>query len=157
MQFKDLIAPQAIIGDLESSTPNEALAEMVDALIAAGSISEDIRQGVLTALIEREGITSTGVGNGIAVPHAKHPAIKKMTGLFARSREGVDFAAIDDKPVHLFVLLLSNQDLIQQHLQSLAYVAKHLNEDIFRSFLLNARDEKEILELLEEADIKSGG
>ena len=157
MQFKDLISPQAIIGDLESSTPNEALAEMVDALIAAGSISEDIRQGVLTALIEREGITSTGVGNGIAVPHAKHPAIKKMTGLFARSREGVDFAAIDDKPVHLFVLLLSNQDLIQQHLQSLAYVAKHLNEDIFRSFLLNARDEKEILELLEEADIKSGG
>ena len=157
MQFKDLIAPQAIIGDLESSTPNEALAEMVDALIAAGSISEDIRQGVLTALIEREGITSTGVGNGIAVPHAKHPAIKKMTGLFARSREGVDFAAIDDKPVHLFVLLLSNQDLIQQHLQSLAYVAKHLNEDIFRSLLLNARDEKEILELLEEADIKSGG
>lgn len=157
MQFKDLIAPQAIIGDLESSTPNEALAEMVDALIAAGSISEDIRQGVLTALIERESITSTGVGNGIAVPHAKHPAIKKMTGLFARSREGVDFAAIDDKPVHLFVLLLSNQDLIQQHLQSLAYVAKHLNEDIFRSFLLSARDEREIIELLEEADNKSGG
>lgn len=157
MLFKDLIAPQNIIGSLESTTRNEVLAEMVDALIASGSIPEDIRQGVLSALIERENITSTGVGNGIAVPHAKHPAIKKMTGLFARSREGVQFSAIDDKPVHIFVMLLSNQDIIQQHLQSLAYVAKHLNEDIFRSFLLNARDEKEIVELLEEADMKSGG
>ncbi len=157
MLFKDLIAPQNIIGSLESNTRNEVLAEMVDALITSGSIPEDIRQGVLTALIERENITSTGVGNGIAVPHAKHPAIKKMTGLFARSREGVQFSAIDDKPVHIFVMLLSNQDIIQQHLQSLAYVAKHLNEDIFRSFLINARDDKEIAELLDEADMKAGG
>lgn len=156
MQFKDLIGPQNIIGNLESTAKNEVLAEMVDALIASGSIPEDIRQGVLTALIEREHITSTGVGSGIAVPHAKHPAIKKMTGLFARSKEGVNFGSIDDKPVHIFVVLLSNQDLIQQHLQSLAYVAKHLHEEIFRSFLINARDAKEIEKLLEEADQKSG-
>lgn len=152
MLFKDLIPAQNIVGNLVSSTKNEVLAEMLDALIAAGSLPADLRQGVLTALIEREEITSTGIGNGIAVPHAKHPAIKKMIGLFARSREGVDFGAIDGKPVHIFVMLLSSQELIQDHLQSLAYVAKNLNSEIFRSFLLNARDEKEITELMEEAD-----
>lgn len=156
MLFRDLIAPAAIIDNLTSTSKNQVLAEMVDGLIAAGEISEDIRQGVLTALIEREAITSTGVGNGIAIPHAKHPAIKKMTGMLARSREGIDFDSIDGKPVHLFVMLLSSQDLIQQHLQALAYVAKSMNKEIFRSFLVNARDAKEIEELLDEADAKSG-
>ncbi len=156
MFFRDLITLPAIIDNLTSTSKNEVLAEMVDGLIAAGEIPEDIRQGILTALIEREAITSTGVGNGIAIPHAKHPAIKKMIGMLARSREGVEFGSIDGKPVHLFVMLLSSQELIQQHLQSLAYVAKNLNKEIFRSFLINARDAKEISELLDEADGKAG-
>ena len=155
MLFKDIITAECIIPDLMSRTPNEALAEMVDALISAGELPADLRQGVLKGLIEREAITSTGVGKGIAIPHAKHPAIKKIVGFFARSKEGVDFGAIDGKPVHLFFMLLSNQDIIQQHLQALAYSAKHLNDEIFRRFLLSAKDEREIYKLLEEADSKT--
>ena len=152
--FKDLVSSDSIIGNLVSTTRNEVLAEMVDKLIKVGEIPADCRESILMALIEREEITSTGLGNGIAIPHAKHPTISKMTGLIARSKEGVEFDSLDGKPVNIFIMLLSSQELVQQHLYSLAYVAKHLNDEIFRSFILNARDEKEITELLDEADLK---
>ncbi len=154
MLFKDLLTNESIIGNLVSNSRNEVLAEMVDKLINIGEISADSRDALLSALIEREDITSTGLGQGIAIPHAKHPSINKMIGLIARSKEGVEFSSLDGKPVNIFVMLLSSQDLIQKHLESLAYVAKNLNDPIFRSFILNARDEKEIVALLEEADLK---
>jgi len=157
MQFRDFVVRNAILGDLVSTSKNEVLAEMVDALIAAGALVKDLRQGVLTALLDREKLGSTGISHGIAIPHAKHPGIKKLIGLFARSREGVQFDAIDGEPVHLFLLLLSNQEHAAQHLEALAHVSKHLREEIFCRFLLRARDEKEILELLEEADQKGPG
>lgn len=155
MLFRDFLTPASIIGDLVSTTRNEVLAEMVDYMIGASLIHKDIRQGILTALIEREDITSTGIGNGLAVPHGKHPAIKKLTGLIARSRGGVDFRAIDNKPVHLFVMLLSNQELVNQHLYALTHVATSFKRAETTSFIFNARDEKEIWKLLEEADQKA--
>ena len=154
MLFKDLFTNESVIGNLVSNSRNEVLAEMLDKLIRVGEIPADCRDAILTALIEREEITSTGLGQGIAIPHAKHPTINKMIGLIARSKEGVEFNSLDGKPVNIFVMLLSSQDLIQKHLESLAYVAKNLNDPIFRSFILNARDEKEIVALLEEADLK---
>ncbi len=155
MQFRDFISPQAILGDLVSLTKPEAIAEMVDAMITAEIITPELRQGVLTALLDRETLGSTGIGGGIAIPHAKHPAVKKLVGLFARSREGVVFDALDGEPVHIFFLLLSNQECAGQHLEALAYVSKNLRSDIFRRFLLRARDRKEIEELMEEADQNS--
>ncbi len=152
MNFRDFIVRDAIVGDLVSSGKNEAIAEMTDALIKARAISQDLRQGVLTALLNREKLGSTGIGKGLAIPHAKHPGIKGLVGVFARSREGVMFDAVDGEPVHLFFLLLSNQEHSGQHLEALATVSKRMREDIFRSFLLAARDENEILELLDEAD-----
>jgi mannitol/fructose-specific phosphotransferase system IIA component (Ntr-type) len=155
MQFRDFIVRTAIIDDLESTTKNEAIAEMVDALIKSQTISEDMRQGVMTALLDREKLGSTGIGQGIAIPHAKHPGIKKLVGLFARSREGVNFEAIDGEPAHLFFLLLSNQECAGKHLEALAYVSGNLRDEIFRRFIQKARDAKEIIELMEEADQKS--
>lgn len=154
MQFRDFINKACIRGDLVSSTKAEVIAEMLDTLIAENQISQDMREGVLKALLEREAIGSTGIGGGLAIPHAKHPAIKKLTGVFARSREGIAFDAVDGQPAHILILLLSNQDMALQHLEALTYISKHFKEEIFKSFLLNARDEKEIRELLDEADQK---
>lgn len=154
MQFRDFIHKACIRGDLVSTTKAEAIAEMLDTLIGENLISMDMREGILKALLEREQIGSTGIGGGLAIPHAKHPAIKKLTGVFARSREGVAFDAVDGQPAHILILLLSNQDMALQHLEALSYISKHFQDDIFKCFLLNARDEKEIRELLEEADQK---
>lgn len=155
MHFRDFVSPATIMGDVLSTNKSDALAEMTDRLIGARVITPDLRQGVLTALIDREKLGSTGVGQGIAIPHAKHPGLRKLVGLFARSREGVEFDSLDGEPAHLFFLLLSNQDCVAEHLAALAYVTKHLRDDIFCRFLLKARDEKEIYELLEEADQKA--
>lgn len=156
MLFRTFVCRTAILDDIVSTTKNEALAEIVDAMITGGALSSELRQGVLTALLDREKLGSTGIGQGLAIPHAKHPGLKNLVGVFARSREGVQFDSLDGEPVHLFFLLLSSQEAAHEHLEALAYVSKHLRDDIFRRFLLKARDAKEILELLDEADQSSG-
>lgn len=155
MQFRDFIATNAILGDLESLTKDAAITEMVDALVQGGILRSEMRSGVLTALFEREKLGSTGIGQGVAIPHAKHPSIRKVVGLFARSREGVEFDALDGQPVHLFFLLLSNQDAASAHLECLAYISKHLRDKVFCRFLQDARDGAEIAELLRDADEKA--
>lgn len=155
MQFRDFIVPNAILDDLEATAKDGAIAEMVDALIERKALREETRKGILTALRNRETLGSTGIGNGVAIPHAKHPAIKDILGLFARSREGVEFESLDGEPAHLFFLILSSQDAAAKHLQVLAYISKHLRDDNFCRFLRNARDTAEIKELLAEADEKA--
>jgi PTS system fructose-specific IIA component/PTS system nitrogen regulatory IIA component len=155
IQFRDFIAKTAVLDNVDSADKNSALIEMIDALVTSGQIREEARKGIVTALLNREKLGSTGIGQGVAIPHAKHPSIKKIIGLFARSREGVEFDALDGQPVHLFFLLLSNHDSATNHLECLAYISKHLRDENFCRFLLNARDTNEIVELLAEADDKA--
>jgi PTS system fructose-specific IIA component/PTS system nitrogen regulatory IIA component len=155
IQFRNFIAQDAIVDDLEATDKNSLLSELVDVLIDSGQLRPETRKGVLTALRDREELGSTGIGQGVAIPHAKHPAIKKIVGAFGRSREGIDFDALDGEPVNLFFLLLSNHDSATEHLECLAYISKHIRDDTFRRFLRNARDKDEIVELLAEADEKA--
>ena len=155
MQFRDFIPAKAILGDLDSLNKDAVIPEMVDALIRNGILRPEMRAGVLGALLEREKLGSTGIGQGVAIPHAKHPGIRKVVGLFARSREGVEYDALDGQPVHLFFMLLSNQDAASSHLECLAYISKHLRDKVFCRFLQDARDADEIAELLREADEKA--
>lgn len=154
MLFRDFISSSSVISDLESTDKNAVIEEMVNCLVATNQIREEAKKGILTALYDREALGSTGIGQGMAIPHAKHPSIKKIIGLFARCKEGVEFDSLDGEPVHLFFLLLSNHDSTINHLECLAYISKHLKDDNFCRFLRNARDIKEILELLAEADEK---
>jgi PTS system fructose-specific IIA component/PTS system nitrogen regulatory IIA component len=155
IQFRDFIAPSAIIDELDATTKDEVLAELVDVLVDSGQLRPESRKGVLTALRNREKLGSTGIGQGVAIPHAKHPSIKNIIAAFGRSREGLPFDALDGEKVHIFFLLLSNHDSASKHLECLAYISKHIREDTFRRFLRNARDTDEIRELLAEADEKA--
>ncbi len=155
IQFRDFIAPTAIVDDLEATNKDEALTELVDVFITSNQLRPESRKGILTALRNREKLGSTGIGQGVAIPHAKHPSIKTIVGAFGRSREGLLFDALDGEKVHLFFLLLSNHDSASKHLECLAYISKHIREDTFRRFLRNARDTDEIRELLAEADEKA--
>ncbi|MFH0910694.1 MAG: PTS sugar transporter subunit IIA [Planctomycetota bacterium] len=155
IHFRDFIAPSSVLDDLEATTKKEALVEMVDTLVNTSQLRAESRNGILKTLMAREELGSTGIGQGVAIPHAKHPSIKKILGLVARSREGVEFDALDGEPVHLFFLLLSNHDPSSKHLESLAYISKHLRDENFCRFLRNARDTQEINELLAEADEKA--
>jgi mannitol/fructose-specific phosphotransferase system IIA component (Ntr-type) len=107
---------------------------------------------VVKAIIDREKHGSTGFGKGVAVPHVKHPAIKKRVGAIGRSTVGVDFAALDQAPVYSVFLLLSPQNNPDGHLQAMENIFRNLQQDNFRRFLRQADSSAKIVDLLDETD-----
>ena len=131
---------------------NGAIRELVSSLAAAGAVPESAVDDLVAALIKREQNGSTGFGKGVAVPHVKHPQIKKMVGTVGRSPDGIDFAALDHQPVYSIVLLLSPENQPQQHLQAMNIVFSNLQKDMFRRFLRQSETKEAIVDLLNEAD-----
>lgn len=152
MKFKDFIVTDAILPELASPDRNGVIRELVTSLAENGALPKSAIDEVVTALIKREENGSTGFGKGVAVPHVKHPKVKKMAGTFGRSVQGIDFAALDHQPVYSVVLLLSPENQPQQHLQAMNIVFSNLQKDIFRRFLRQSGTREAIVDLLDEAD-----
>ena len=154
MQFRDFITQERILDDLSAQTKVEAINELAEVLFSQGTVGPELREGVLTALYHREDLQSTALGQGlsIAIPHAKHPGVRGLIGVFGRSREGVDFGSPDNQPVHLFFLLLSNREYADRHLEALAYISKKCRNADFRNCLLKAVNRAQIADFLEDSD-----
>src|ERR1700761_8526203 len=152
MKLKDFIINDAIIADFKSSDRDGVLRELVSSLATAGALPESAVDEVVAALVKREQNGSTGFGKGVAVPHVKHPKVKKMVGTIGRSEAGLDFAALDPQPVYSVFLLLSPENQPQQHLQAMNIVFSNLQKDMFRKFLRQSATRDAIVDLLEEAD-----
>ncbi len=152
MKLKDFIVTEAIVPALQATDRDSTIRELVAALAQAGALADSAVEEVVAALIKREQNGSTGFGKGVAVPHVKHPKVKKMAGTVGRSGSGVDFAALDHQPVYSVFLLLSPDNQPQQHLQAMNIVFSNLQKDTFRRFLRQSSTREEIVDLLEEAD-----
>ena len=136
---------QCIILELESTSREAVLHELAGAVHdKCPSIDLDIMTQVLA---EREQLGSTGVGNGIAIPHGKVPGLEKLLLCFGRSSRGISFDAADNRPVHFLVMILAPPDMAEEYLQTLAQVSRLLKDTITRSKLLQATDAETILEL----------
>lgn len=151
MKLTEFIVTDALVPELKASTRDGVLRELVASLAAAGTIEAEAVDDIVTALVKREQNGSTGFGKGVAVPHVKHPAIKKMSGTIGRSVSGVDFSALDSQPVYSVVLLLSPEHQPQQHLHAMNVVFSNLQEDIFRKFLRQCDSREKMVDLLDEA------
>jgi mannitol/fructose-specific phosphotransferase system IIA component (Ntr-type) len=152
MKLREFILTDAIVPDIGASERNGVIQELVKSLAGAGALPEDAVEEVVAALIKREENGSTGFGKGVAVPHVKHPKIKKMAGTVGRSAAGVDFSALDHQPVYSIVLLLSPDNQPQQHLQAMNIIFTNLQKDMFRKFLRQSETKQAIVDLLDEAD-----
>lgn len=152
MKLSDFVVEEAIIPELQSADRNGVIREMVSALAPAIGLDNDTAEEVAQVAIQREMQGSTGFGKGVAVPHVKHPAVKRMGAAVARSSTGIDFAALDRAPVYIVVLLMSPPDNPDQHLTSMENIFRHLQRDSFRRFLRQASTVDEIRELIQEAD-----
>ena len=152
IRLSDLIAPEAVVTDLEAGDARGVTAELLAKLVASGGVAADDEQAVLDTLAAREKQGSTGFGKGVAVPHAKHPAVREMTAAFGRSDKGVEFNSHDGRPVHLVVLLLSPVERSREHLDAMQTLSKALNRDLFRRDLREATQREGILALFREAD-----
>ena len=152
MKFADFISPGAIRADLAADEKQGVIREMVQALLDAGKIEASEMESIVKAILNREELGSTGIGRGVAVPHAKHGSVDQLVGTVAVSRDGVTFDSLDGEKVFVLFLLVSPLDRPGDHLRALENISRQLRDDRFCRFLKQAKTADEIRQLLEEAD-----
>jgi len=152
LKLATIVPCDAIIDNLKAADKESVLVEMAEALAATGRIPKGSVRQIVKALMSREELGSTGIGRGVAVPHAKHESVTGLVAAFGRSKKGIEFAALDGQPVHLVFLLLSSKDSSGQHLEALARIARLVRDERFCRFLREAKDAKELADLVQEAD-----
>jgi mannitol/fructose-specific phosphotransferase system IIA component (Ntr-type) len=152
MKLADFVVTEAILSDLKSSSKDEAIREIVSSLVTAGCVKEDHRESIIAAIMKREELGSTGIGNGVAVPHTKHPSVDRMIGTVVVSKKGLDFQSIDREPVDIIFLLISPPDRPGDHLRALENISRHLRAETFCRFLRQGKSREDIIEVLDEAD-----
>lgn len=153
MKLSDFVVREAILVDLQATTKEAAIREIVGSLATAGRLDPADTDGVARAILNREELGSTGIGQGVAVPHTRHPKADRLIGTVAISRKGVDFAALDGEPVDIFFLLVSPPNQPGDHLRALENISRHLKDDKFVSFLRQAKTYEQVVATLDEADL----
>lgn len=152
MKLTEFVIRKAIVPSLTGGSKEDVIRELVSSLKSAGAIQESDEEAVISAILKREELGSTGIGNGVAVPHTKHPSVDTLSATVAISRKGVDFSSLDGEDVFILFLLVSPPDRPGDHLRGLENISRHLRSQDFCSFLKQAKDAEEIWELLVEAD-----
>ena len=152
MKITDILVRQASILDLKSTSKDDLLQEMATALAGAEPALEE--KALLGVLREREALQSTGIGEGVAIPHGKVKNLDHLVASFARSTQGVDFDSIDGQPTQLLFLLVVPEQSGGQHLKALARISRFFRDASFRAKLLGAEDLDEIFRAIEEEDAK---
>ena len=150
MRLDQILKIEFINDNLQANNKNEVLAELVETLTQGGLKLDP--QHVIDILLQREKLGSTGIGDGIAIPHGKISTLEELVVAFGRSREGVAFDSMDGKPVHLFFLLLAPENSSGQHLKALARISKMLKAGNFRKNLLDAKSKSDLYDIIIEQD-----
>ncbi len=150
MKISELLNPQAIVADMKATGKDAALSELTDALL---TVAPSLRRDeVLQVLQERERLGSTGIGDGVAIPHGKLKGMPELMLAFGRSSAGVDFESMDGQPAHLFFLLLAPEESVGVHLKALARISKLLKDVGVRQQMLDATSSEQIYRLICERE-----
>lgn len=150
--IRDLLQENLIIEELEAVDKQGVLREFARMLKSMNKV--DNEEDILRVLLEREALGSTGIGDGVAIPHGKLPMSSEMIVAFGRSNKGVDFQAMDSKPVHLFFLLVTPEDRPGDHLKALARISRILKNSALRECLQTAPSRQELQRLIYQEDSK---
>ena len=152
MKIIDFLNEKAVIANMKSLNKESAVRELVDILAKAEGIRN--KDELMKVLMNRETLGSTGIGQGVGIPHAKTNAVKKLVAAFGICHEGINFDALDGEPVYLLFLLVAPEDSAGPHLKGLARISRLLKDKYFRESLKALTDEKAILKLIKEEDAK---
>ncbi len=148
MKITDLININCVNLDLSSTTKIDVIDELASMLIAENYITE--KDGFISSIMKRENHSTTGIGSGIAIPHAKCDFVKETTIAFGLSKAGVEFESLDDEKANIFFMIAAKSDAENEHLKILSYLARKLIDDDYREKVLNVTDKEELFELLGE-------
>ena len=152
MKIMDILVRDAVILDLGVRSKREVLGEMAGALAKVEPRIEADR--LLEVLLEREALQSTGIGEGVAIPHGKLVGLDRLVASFARSVDGVDFDSIDGQPTHHFFLLVVPEHSGGQYLKALARISRFFRDAAFRQKLSEVETLEDVIRAIEEEDAK---
>ena len=153
MKIAEFLSPSAVVAELTARSKADVLEELCRALAKAHPELKADR--LLDVLREREKLGSTGIGEGVAIPHGKLAGLPQLVASFGVSRPGVDFDAIDGKATHLFFALVAPENSAGVHLKALARISRLFKNNRFRQAILDARSSEEIYRLIAEEDARS--
>lgn len=151
LDIHDLLTPETVRVGLPGESKGEVLNNLIDSLGSQPAVRdlEEVRK----AIFRREQIMSTGVGKGLALPHAKTLAVRESVAAFAVTQQAVDFGSIDDQPVRLVFLLVGTETAKSEHIKILSRISRLMNRDSFRRSLQGAENADEILSIFEEGEM----
>ncbi len=152
MRITDFLHPNAIIGSLSARDKAGVVGELCGSL--ALSLPGYSAEALSDALMERERLSSTGIGEGVAIPHGKLVGLPSLVGAFGVARGGVDFDAIDGQPTYLFFALLAPENSAGTHLKALARISRLFKNGAFRKAILEAPDARRIYDLISAEDAR---
>jgi PTS system nitrogen regulatory IIA component len=151
VKITDFLSRETIVPALASRDKNAALEEMAEYLGATHHLD---KSKVLKVLLERERISTTAIGEGVAIPHGKLNGVERVVGVFARSPDGIDFASLDGAPTHLFFVLVAPENAAADHLKALARISRLLKDEAFRRRLMAGQSSQELYTIILEEDEK---
>ena len=146
MQLNQILKIEFINANLSARNKDEALAELINTITQGGIKLK--QSSIIEILTQRENLGSTGIGDGVAIPHGKIPELDEIIVAFGRSTEGIPFDSLDGKPVLLFFLLLAPENSSGQHLKILAKISKMLKDVDFRKKLLKAESKSDLYNII---------
>lgn len=153
MTIMSFLDDRAVTVNLSAQHNKEdVIRELVGLLVRSGAVKEREVGKLVQTLLKRESLGSTGIGQGVAIPHGKCDCVTKLVAAFGVSRGGVNFDALDGEPVYLFFLLMAPEDAAGPHLKALARVSRLLKDKQFRDSLRAAKDERALIKLIQEED-----
>jgi fructose-specific phosphotransferase system IIA component len=150
MKVSELLNTDVIISDLKGNKKEDVINELID-LFKDDSRVEDVEK-IRSAVLDREKIMSTGVGKGFAIPHGKTNSITDIIAAFGKTKNPIDYEALDNQPVHLVFLLVGRDNLVSKHIKLLSRISRMMNKDDFRNRLLEANSADEILSIFNKEE-----
>jgi PTS system nitrogen regulatory IIA component len=152
MKIAEILSQDAVVEELNSTTKAGVLEELSAVIEKVSGIH--LKERLVRALEERERLGSTGIGDGVAIPHGKLKEVKGMVAAFGRSTRGLDFQSIDGRPAHIFFLLVAPEEMAGPHLKALARISRLLKEPARRKAFMDAKTREDIYRLIAEGDEK---
>jgi fructose-specific phosphotransferase system IIA component len=154
MKIEDILNKERISVSLAGQNKKEIIAELAELMAKDGLIADG--RELLDSAMEREGLMSTGIGKGVAIPHGRTRGLKKMAGAFGICQGKIDFGSLDCQPVQIFFFIATPQSIIADHVKALALVSRLLNRDDIRAKLLAADDPQKVMDIFTEAEKGEG-
>jgi mannitol/fructose-specific phosphotransferase system IIA component (Ntr-type) len=157
VKLSELLGEESVLLDFKARDKWEAIERLVEKLVESGRLKATHRKSVLDALVARENVASTGMGLGVAIPHAWTDILESGTAAVGISPQGIPFQSQDGAPATLIILLVSPRHSAQKHVRTLAAIARLLNYEEMRTALLNAKTPAEVVRIVKEEEEKEFG